>query len=272
MSTSVDDAELWRDWQVGDAQAFEKLVRRHTPRLLAVATRLVRDGVEAEEVVQEAFIAAWRGARGFDGRAQLATWLHRITINAALARLRRGSKRQEVSMEQAFAPVEEGGNGEPPDPASVEAVSRAEIAEQVWTAIESLAEDHRTVLVLRDIEELPSKDVAVALGISDATVRQRLHRARQAIGERLRPELRGASAITCGGNLDLLFDHLDGALAADLVSPVGAHVSGCGICSALASGYGALLAAIKDAPPVTSSARSEAVALSIVGTLRDLPR
>jgi RNA polymerase sigma-70 factor (ECF subfamily) len=126
-STSADDAELWRDWQVGDARAFESIVRRHTPGLLAVATRLMRDGVEATEVVQEAFIAAWRGSGGFDGRAQLSTWLHGITINAALARLRRGARRREVPMEQAFAPVEEGGQGEPPDNAGEEAMRQGEI-------------------------------------------------------------------------------------------------------------------------------------------------
>ena len=267
-STSTDDAELWRDWQVGDSRAFESIVRRHTPRLLAVATRLTRDGVEASEVVQEAFIAAC----GFDGRAQLSTWLHRITINAALARLRRGARRREVSMEQAFAPVEEGGHGEPPDTAGAEAIARGEIAGTVWSAIETLPEDNRTVLVLRDIEGLSSKEVAVALGISDASVRQRLHRARQTVGERLRPELCGADTITCGGQLDLLFDHLDGALAADQVSPVGAHVSGCGTCASLASGYGTLLAVIKDAAPVTSPSRSEAVASSVVGALRALFR
>jgi RNA polymerase sigma-70 factor (ECF subfamily) len=271
-STSADDAELWRDWQGGDARAFESIVRRHTPRLLAVATRLMRDGVEAAEVVQEAYIAAWRGSSGFDGRAQLSTWLHRITINAGLARLRRGARRKEVSMEQAFAPVEEGGQGEPPDTARAEAIERGEVAGTVWSAIEALPDDHRTVLVLRDIEGLSSKEVAVALGISDASVRQRLHRARQTVGERLRPELCGADAITCGGRLDLLFDHLDGVLAADLLSPVGEHVSACRTCTSLASGYGALLAAIKGAPPVTSPARGAAVASSVLAALHALPR
>jgi hypothetical protein len=128
------------------------------------------------------------------------------------------------------------------------------------------------VLVLRDIEELPSKEVAAALGISDASLRQRLHRARQTIGERLRPELRGASAITCCGRLDLLFDHLDGLLAPELLAPVGAHVSGCATCTALASGYGDLLATIKGAPPLTALARSEALATSVMRTLRALPR
>jgi RNA polymerase sigma-70 factor (ECF subfamily) len=103
-STSADDAELWRDWQVGDARAFERIVRRHTPRLLALATRLM-----------------------LYGRAQLSTWLHRITINAALARLRRGARRREVPMEQAIAPVEEGGQGEPPDDAGAEAKRQGEV-------------------------------------------------------------------------------------------------------------------------------------------------
>ena len=269
-SDDRDDNELWASWRGGDAVAFEGIVRRHTPRLLAVATRLMRDGSEADEVVQEAFIAAWRGASGFDGRAKLGTWLHRITINGALGRLRRGQKRREVSLEQAFAPGDDGAPLDPPDASAALAAAHEEIASTVWLAIDSLEVEHRTVLVLRDIEELSSKEVALALGISDASVRQRLHRARQAVAVRLRPELRGADTITCGGRLDLLFDHLDGALGEELVLPVGAHIAGCATCTNLASGYAATLAAIGAATREPPSTRSDAVALSVMGALRAL--
>jgi RNA polymerase sigma-70 factor, ECF subfamily len=269
-NAQTDDGGLWKQWRAGDSLAFEVLVRRHTPRLLAVATRLVRDGSEADEVVQEVFIAAWRGASGFDGRSQLGTWLHRITINAALGRLRRGQKRREVSMEHAFAGNDDETLADPPDHGAIEAEVQNEIATTVWNAIESLDHEQRTVLVLRDIEELSSKEVSLALGISDASVRQRLHRARQTVAERLRPELRGAEAITCGGRLDLMFDYLDGSLQADLIQPVSVHVAECGTCITLASGYEAISAEIRLALPLLPARRSAALAASIVSAVRVL--
>lgn len=175
-------------------------------------------------------------------------------------------------MEQAFTPGDEGTTDDPPDTRATEAAAQTEIASTVWSAIESLEEEYRTVLVLRDIEELSSKEVALALSISDASVRQRLHRARQSIAERLRPELRGADAITCGGRLDLLFDHLDGVLEEKLRVPVGAHVAGCATCTALASGYVVTLAEIKSAAPTVSASRSEVVAREIVDAMRALSR
>lgn len=98
------DILLWDRWKQGDMLAFEEIVKTHTARLLAVATRLTRDANESEDVVQETFLAVWRSPSGFDGRSLLSTWLHRVTVNAALARLRRRSRRWEVPMDQAFPP------------------------------------------------------------------------------------------------------------------------------------------------------------------------
>ncbi len=269
-TTSRDDGALWERWRGGDALAFEAIVRHHTPRLLASALRLTREGAEAEEVVHEAFIAAWRGAATFDGRSQLGTWLHRIMVNTALGRLRRRSRRREVSMEQAFTPTDDDATVDPPDVRAAETASQNELAGTVWQAIESLHESYRTVLVLRDIEEMSSQEVALALQLSDAAVRQRLHRARQTVAERLRPELCGADAITCGGRLDLLFDHLDGTLDTALREPVAAHVAGCATCTAIALGYEATLVDVRAAAPSLPPSQSERLVRSVVDALRAL--
>src|SRR5205823_11615563 len=85
----ASDIELLRSHVAGDADAFGELVRRHRDRVWAVAMRVLRDPQEAEDAVQDAFLAALRGAAGFRGEAAVTTWLHRITLNASLDRVRR---------------------------------------------------------------------------------------------------------------------------------------------------------------------------------------
>jgi RNA polymerase sigma-70 factor, ECF subfamily len=229
----------------GDAGAYEALVRAHIGRLLNLARRLLGDESEAEDAVQEAFLGAWRGIHGFDGRSSIGTWLHRIAVRASLARLRARSRRQEVSLEAlngaadggARLAMSEGAAAGPPDPAV------AELGRRLWRAIEELPEEHRTVLLLRDVEEMASKEVAELLGLSDASVRQRLHRARRAVADRLRPDLVPERDLVCGGRLDLLFDLIDGELAPPLRDQVSAHVSGCDTCRDIFAGASDLVAA-----------------------------
>ncbi len=270
-SEIVDDGQLWQRWRGGEPSAFDQIVRRHTGRLLAVATRLTRDPVEADEVVQDAFIAAFRGAAGFDGRAQVSTWLHRITVNAALARLRGRTRRREVAMEQAFPATGDEPHGDLPDRAAADASARSDVARTVWAAIDALDEEQRTIMVLRDVEELSSKEVAAMLGISDASVRQRLHRARQTVAERLRPELCGGGDITCGGRLDLLLDFLDHALAEEWLEAVPSHVAGCAICTGLADGYRGVLDTVRTTAPWGAEGRSDALVEVVIGALRSRP-
>lgn len=189
---SVDESALVVRLKRGEDAAFEELVRTMTGRLLAVVRRYSRNEQDAEDAVQEAFLSAFKAIGSFDGRSSLSTWLHRIAINAALMKARRDKTRREASIEDLLPRFHDGMHAD--HPRSFKGVTNdggigIETRAAVLEALERLPDDYRTVLVLRDIEGLESKAVANALGISDASVRQRLHRARQALMKLLEPKL-----------------------------------------------------------------------------------
>lgn len=169
----------------GDATAFEQLVRQESLRLYRVIVRIVRDEDEAQSVLQETFLQAYRRLPTFRGEAKITTWLFAIGINLARASLRK-SRRYDTYEEQdierlqpAFMKgmyVQQYGPWRPDETAE-----RAERKRIVHEAIDRLPPDYRTVVMLRDIEELPTAEVAEILEISEGAVRVRLHRARQAL-------------------------------------------------------------------------------------------
>ena len=171
--------------RAGDESAFETLVRVHGGRLLAVARRFFTDEQDARDVVQEACLAAFRSVASFDGRAQLSTWLHRIVVNAALMKLRARRRRREEPIDELLPRFDADGHrmldGDGSVPASDALVEREETRARVRDAISRLPASYRTVLLLRDIEERDSAEVAGALGITPQAVKTRLHRARQAL-------------------------------------------------------------------------------------------
>ena len=225
--------------RTGDAASFEDLVRNYSGRLLATAARILNSDGEAQDVVQETFISAWKGIAGFEGTSSLSTWLHRITVNACLARLRTARAKSEVSIADDKRPVGIAFEGLPPawsEPLpGVE--KRLTMRNALQKALGLIPEDFRTVLLLRDVEDLSSREVAERLGLPDATVRQRLHRARTLMAELLRPELCDGPELICGGQLDLLMDYIDNALPGDLQAPVHDHIEGCPACSSLRDTY-----------------------------------
>jgi RNA polymerase sigma-70 factor (ECF subfamily) len=188
---AVGDQAFVERLRTGDAHAFEALVRRETPRLLAVARRLLRNEEDARDAVQDGFVSALRALDRFGGRSQLSTWLHRITVNAALMKLRTRRRKPEQAIDELLPKfLEDGHHVRHPrewrDSACALLVSREERA-FVRAAIDQLPESYRTVLLLRDIEELSNSEVAEALGLSDNVVKVRLHRARQALRTLLAP-------------------------------------------------------------------------------------
>lgn len=187
-------ADLLARLRAGDEAAFEGLVREQTPILLRVARRLLHSEDEARDAVQDAFVAAFRALPNFRGESRLGTWLYRIAVNAALARLRARTGAAEVSLD-AWLPrfAEDGHPAEPADPwpAADTGPERREVRERVRQAIDRLPETHRTVLILRDIEEMSTDEAAQALGITPGAVKVRLHRARQALRTLLDPWMRG---------------------------------------------------------------------------------
>lgn len=204
--TQLDDNALLQQLRAGDDRAYELLVRTYGGRLLAVARTFLRNEDDARDAVQDAFISAFKAIPRFQGDAQLGTWLHRIVVNAALMKLRRRRRKPEESIEPLLPTFLDDGH---------HAVDQAEWAAQadklleskqsalmVRAAIAQLPEGHRTVLILRDIEERSTEEVALELGVTANAVKIRLHRARQALGTLLRVEsarnLAGAAGIQRG--------------------------------------------------------------------------
>lgn len=174
----------------GDGRAFERLVREHMPRMLAVARRLLRNEEDAREAVQDAFVSAHRSIAGFSAESRLSTWLHRITVNASLMKLRTRSRRPEVSIEELLPRFLEDGHAERPSGAwrSPDSdLERKEDQRLVREAIDRLPENYRNVLLLRDIEDLSTAETAELLGVTENAVKVRLHRARQALMSLLDP-------------------------------------------------------------------------------------
>ena len=181
----ADDAVLLGGLRAGEASAFETLVRRETPRMLAVSRRMLRNDEDAKDAVQEAFLCAFRSCSGFEGEARLGTWLHKIAVNACLMRLRTRRRKPEQAIEDLLPGfLEDGHHAHHPSEWSKDAIGmlqEKETREYVRAAIEKLPENYKTVLVLRDIEELDTAETAALLEVSENVVKVRLHRARQAL-------------------------------------------------------------------------------------------
>ena len=174
LTARTPERELVGRAQAGDVAAFEALAGIHAARLYAVVLRFVGDGGEAEDVLQETLLRAWRGIRRFEGRAMVFTWLYRIAVNESNRALeRRQRRRANVPVdEQAIevpAPSRDG-------PASQ--AERQELREALRVAISQLSVPCRTALVLRDIEGLSTREAAEIAGVGEAAFKSRLHQAR----------------------------------------------------------------------------------------------
>lgn len=196
LSSSLDD-ELLRGLRAGDPGHQERFVREHAGRVKALALRYVRNEEDANDVVQETFLSAFRALGAFEGKARLATWLHRIAVNAALMKVRARERRGET---QAEAEIEEllprfvglGVHDRPPlafGACPQDEAERGEMQAVVRACIDRLPDVYRTALLLRDIEELDNDEVAERLGITVNAAKIRVHRARQALRTLLEPSL-----------------------------------------------------------------------------------
>jgi RNA polymerase sigma-70 factor (ECF subfamily) len=184
-SVAVSEATLLEGLRRGDAAAFETLVRQYSGRLLATARRMLRSEEDAHDVVQESFASAFKSMGTFAGDAQLSTWLHRIVVNAALMKLRSRRRRPEESIEELLPDFDDRGRfSDEPSGWTATAdtlLEQRETRALVRRCIDRLPETYRTVLLLRDIEELDTDEAAQLLEVSANAVKVRLHRARQAL-------------------------------------------------------------------------------------------
>ena len=184
-AADAEEQALLAGLRAGSDTAFETLVRTTSPRLLAVARRIVGSDEDARDVLQEAYASAFKSIGRFEGNAKLSTWLHRIVVNMALMRLRTRKRKPEESIEPLLPAFKDDGHmmqaaGQWDDGADV-ALERAEVQSYVRAQIDKLPDTYRTVLLLRDIEEMSTNDVATLLATTENAVKIRLHRARQAL-------------------------------------------------------------------------------------------
>lgn len=190
--TTNDDRQLLTSLRAGDEQAFELLVRVYGGRMLAVARRFVRNDEDAQDVVQSAYLNAFRSVGQFEGNCQVSTWLHRIVVNTALMKLRSRRRKPERSIDELLPSFQEDGHHveqfsdwcAPAD----ELMERSQTRAIVRSCIDRLPQNYREVLMLRDIEELSTEESARMLSMTPTAVKVRLHRARQALSTLLRHE------------------------------------------------------------------------------------
>ena len=189
-----DETRLLGALRSGEELAFETLVRDYGGRLLAVARRFLRNEEDARDALQDAFLSAFRSIHRFEENSRLSTWLHRILINSCLMKLRTRRRKAEEPIEEFLPKFKEDGHQLQPNTpweGSAEVLlQQRETRELVRQSIDRLPETYRSVLLLRDIEELDTEETARLLEITENAVKIRLHRARQALREMLNPAFR----------------------------------------------------------------------------------
>jgi RNA polymerase sigma-70 factor (ECF subfamily) len=191
-----DDVTLVHAAKQGDIAAFEQLVKRHTALIFRVAMHILNSREDAEEVVQDAFLKAFQHLPGFEERSRFSTWLTRITVNAALMKLRSLRRATTVSTDEEHddgTAVGERLADWRPNPEQL--YSRTELREILQRALAALPYSYRVVFLLRDVEGVSIADTAGMLGLSVPNVKARLFRARLKLREYLsRYFARGSNA------------------------------------------------------------------------------
>ena len=192
-----DESALLAGLQADDDDAFARFVHEYTGPMRAVARRILANDEDADDAVQEAFLSAFKALGSFAGQSRLSTWLHRIVVNAALMKLRARRRNPERSIDDQLPKfLADGHQSEPAvswQRSTEDLIASRETRDVVRQSIDRLPETYRTVLVLRDIEELDTEETARLLGININAVKTRLHRARQALRTLLDPYMRGTT-------------------------------------------------------------------------------
>jgi RNA polymerase sigma-70 factor (ECF subfamily) len=195
ISDTTDEAQIIASILAGNTHLFHDLIRPHERSVYAMALSLLHNEADAEDAAQEAFLKAFRNLASFRGESKFGTWLISITLNEARSRLR---SKKVMKTESLDEPPENQG---PVTPALLrdwreipsEALERHEIRDMLQQAITDLPLIYREVFLLRDVEELSVNQSAETLGISIASVKVRLHRARIMLQKKLVPQLKKAN-------------------------------------------------------------------------------
>jgi RNA polymerase sigma-70 factor (ECF subfamily) len=188
----ITDEDLVARAQMSDLTALKELLDRHEARLFRLAMRFVRDENDAREIVQDVFVTAWRKLPGFEGRAQIGSWLYRVTANASLMFLRARSRTPAFRFSSAFPDElaakaansnDDPGLSGPPRPD--EHLACGELRREIQNAVDKLPDILRQVFLAREIEGHSTSQTAQSLGVSEQAIKTRLHRARAVLRENI---------------------------------------------------------------------------------------
>ncbi len=180
----LSDMDVVRRVRAGETALFEILMRRHNQRLYRVARAIVKDDSEAEDVMQEAYVNAYTHLHQFAERAQFSTWLTRIAVHEALARIRKSARLTELD-EDAEVGEQDVGTFTLLNRTPEQQASNAELRALLEAAVEAMPQAYRVVFVLREVEGLNTAETADVLGVTEETVKTRLHRGRALLREEL---------------------------------------------------------------------------------------
>ena len=191
---SLRERMLIRRLRDRDERAFRELVQEHRDRVYSLTYRMLGNRAEAEDVAQEVFIAVFKTVDQFREESKLSTWIYRVTVNHCKNRIKylaRRHQRDHSELDDSNEPAGEGG-GEAPQSAPRRPdrqVEGAEIDKLMQDAIAELEEEHRVLVVLRDLEDLSIEEIAEITGLPDGTIKSRLHRARLALRKKIQKHL-----------------------------------------------------------------------------------
>jgi RNA polymerase sigma-70 factor, ECF subfamily len=188
------DAALVALSQQGDLSAFEALVAKYQKRMLNIAFRFLGDYDDASEVVQDAFVSAYRNLRGFRAESKFSTWLTAITMNLSRNRLKRIKLHQARVPVSLDAPIQTASGEIMPDPPSgepsvLDRMEKRDVQVKVQDCIKALESDFREVLVLRDMEDFSYEEIGGMLKVATGTVKSRLFRARESVKDCLKKSM-----------------------------------------------------------------------------------
>jgi RNA polymerase sigma-70 factor, ECF subfamily len=256
--------------RAGDPRALRRLLEGVSSPIYRFARGFCRNDADAEDVLQGVLSAIARSLKDFRGDSSLTTWAYTVARNACIRQHRR-SAREPKYMEQLDGPGgEDSGALQVADPAQGphEQLERRELRAVLEEAIAGLPQAQREVLVLRDVEGLPAREVGETLGLGERAVKSRLHRARLALRRSLSPYLRGEApagsarrkvAAHCPDTARMLSRHLEGELDSAVCARLETHVSGCPSCGAACRTLLAALGACRDwgAKPLPPETRAQ---------------
>ncbi len=193
-TTADEDAGLVFSCKKGDLDAFESLVRKYEKKMLNISLRIAGSHEDAFEIVQDAFVSAYRNVKNFRGRSRFLTWLTAITINLSknrLKQLRARRAHEPVSLDDPIQTDDGQVAADPPsnEPTVLDRMERQDVQRKVRDCIEALEADFREVIVLRDMQDFSYDEISTMLKVREGTIKSRLFRAREAVKDCLKRTL-----------------------------------------------------------------------------------